>query len=141
MSLHSYSKCWLHITWATLDRAKLLHTAEIRKQLSEYLYKYSSSKNVFMKKNFVNCEHVHVLVDLPTSISIEELIHLLKGSSSHWMNQNKLMTNKFSWGRGYGVFSVSESHLERVCNYIAGQEEHHREKSFQEEYEAFITAH
>lgn len=86
-----------------------------------------------MKINYVNPDHVHVLVDLPTKLNIEEMMQLLKGSSSHWINENKLLATKFAWGRGYGAFSVSHSGVGEVANYIATQEEHHRKRSFSEE--------
>src|SRR5688572_15877863 len=60
-------------------------------------------------------------------------MQLLKGASSHWINENDLLTTKFAWGRGYGVFSVSHSGIAEVSRYIAGQEEHHRRRSFAEE--------
>lgn len=91
-----------------------------------------------MKINFFNAEHVHALIDLPTNMTIEGVIQLLKGSSSHWINQNHLVKGRFAWGRGYGVFSVSHSDLSKIVNYIARQEEHHRKRSFSEEYELFI---
>ncbi|TSA27020.1 MAG: IS200/IS605 family transposase [Ignavibacteriales bacterium] len=141
MSLHSYSKCWLHLIWGTLNRERILSSKEIRKQLSSYLFEYSASKNIYMKKNFVNSEHVHALIELPTNISIEGVMHLIKGSSSHWINANKLTNTKFSWGRGYCALSVSESGISRVVKYIESQEEHHRVKSFTDEYEAFIKAY
>jgi putative transposase len=75
-----------------------------------------------MKINFVNPDHVHALIDLPTAISIEKLVQLLKGSSSHWVNSNKLVTGKFAWGRGYAAFSVSHSNVDLVARYIADQE-------------------
>lgn len=141
MSLHSYSKCWLHLIWGTLNRDKLLPAKEIRKKVSNNLYEYSSSKNIYMKKNYVNSEHVHALIDLPTNLSIEEVMHLIKGSSSHWINENKLSLTKFSWSRGYAALSVSESNLAKTLNYIEMQEEHHRIKSFTEEYKVFINAY
>lgn len=141
MSLHSYSKCWLHIVWSTLDRVKVLSTLEIRKKVSLYLFDYASTKNIYMKTNFVNSDHVHALIDLPTNYTIEEVLQLLKGSSSHWINQNGLIKEKFMWGRGYGVFSVSESNLTKVTNYIKMQEEHHKKKNFIEEYQEFIQAY
>ena len=94
-----------------------------------------------MKINYVNADHVHALVDLPTSLSIEKLIQLLKGSSSHWVNSNNLITGKFAWGRGYGAFSVSESNVDQVARYIAQQEEHHRVRSFAEALKEFIDRH
>ena len=64
-----------------------------------------------MKVNFMNADHVHALDDLPTALSIEKLMQLLKGSSSHWINSNNVTTGKFAWSRGYGAFSVSESNV------------------------------
>jgi REP element-mobilizing transposase RayT len=94
-----------------------------------------------MKINYVNADHVHALVDLPTNLSIEELIQLLKGSSSHWVNANKIVQGKLAWGRGYGAFSVSESNVTQVAAYIAGQEEHHRVRTFAVELREFIERH
>jgi len=94
-----------------------------------------------MKINYVNADHVHALVELPRSLSIEDLVQLLKGSSSHWINANHLMTGKSAWGRGYGAFSVSESNTDQVAAYIAGQEAHHRLRPFSDELEDFIKRH
>ena len=137
MSLHSYSRVWLHLVWATLERRPFLAKPAAVK-LSEYLYQYAEQKKIYMKINFVNPDHVHALIDLPTGLSIEELVQLLKGSSSYWINEQNLVAGKFGWGRGYGVFSVSESGVAEVCAYIAGQEEHHRKRSFTEELKLFV---
>jgi len=94
-----------------------------------------------MKINFVNADHVHALIDLPTDYTIEEAAQLFKGSSSHWINDERLVNGRFHWGRGYGIFSVSESHLDRVCKYIANQEEHHRRRTFDEEFRIFVERH
>ena len=94
-----------------------------------------------MKINYVNADHVHALVDLPTGLSIEELVQLLKGSSSHWINANNLSAGKFAWGRGYGVFSVSESNVDQVAAYITGQEQHHRVRTFADEFQEFVERH
>ncbi len=86
-----------------------------------------------MEINFVNADHVHVLVDLPTGLCIEEMVQLFKGSSSHWINQSELLPGRFAWGRGYGIFSVSHSGVGEVAQYIATQEDHHRKRSYVEE--------
>ena len=91
-----------------------------------------------MKINFVNPDHVHALIDLPTSKTIEEVMQLFKGSSSHWINEQNLCPGKFAWGRGYGVFSVSHSGLAEVSKYIANQEQHHRKKSYLAEFKLFV---
>jgi REP element-mobilizing transposase RayT len=105
---------------------------------SVHLADYAVEKRIYMKINYFNSDHTHALIDLPTSMCIEEMIQLFKGSSSHWINENKLMKGRFAWGRGYGAFSVSHSDVNRVARYIAGQEEHHRKKTFAEEYELFV---
>ena len=99
MSVHSYSRCWLHLIWGTLNRQRLLNKAAAAR-VSPALTEYAESKGIYMKINHVNADHVHALVDLPTGFSIEELVQLLKGSSSHWINSNDLITGKFAWGRG-----------------------------------------
>ena len=137
MSLHSYSRVWVHLVWATLERRPLL-TKAVAAKLSVHLMRYAEEKNIYMKINFVNPDHVHALVDLPTGLSIEEMMQFLKGGSSHWVNQNGLVTGKFGWGRGYGVFSVSHSGVEEVARYIARQEEHHRKKSFSDELKLLV---
>jgi REP element-mobilizing transposase RayT len=105
---------------------------------SRYLSGYALEKNIYLKINYFNAEHVHALIDLPTNKTIEEVVQLLKGSSSHWINENKLLRGKFSWGHGYGAFSVSHSHIDRVAKYIANQENHHRKRSFSDEFELFV---
>ena len=77
-------------------------------------------------------------MDLPTNLSIEDIMHLLKGECSHWINENSLVPGKFGWGRGYGVFSVSHSGVTEVAKYIATQEEHHRKRTFAEELMLFV---
>ena len=123
-----------------MNREKLLNR-EVAARLSRYLTEYADTKGVYMKVNYVNADHVHTLVDLPTGLSIEELIQLLKGSSSHWVNENNILSRKFAWGRGYGAFSVSESNVAQVATYIAGQEEHHRVRTFADELHEFIERH
>jgi REP element-mobilizing transposase RayT len=137
MSLHSYSRVWLHLVWATLERRPLLAKPAAAK-LSAHLHDYAAEKGIYMKINFVNPDHVHALTDLPTNLCVEDMMQLLKGSSSHWVNEQKLVAGKFGWGRGYGVFSVSESGVAEVCAYIANQEEHHRKRDFAEELKLFV---
>jgi REP element-mobilizing transposase RayT len=137
MSLHSYSRVWMHLVWATLERRPLINKAAAA-GLSTYLTRYAGEKEIYMKINFVNPDHVHALVDLPTSLSIEEMMQFFKGASSHWINQNGLVPGKFGWGRGYGVFSVSHSGVGEVAKYIAKQEEHHRKRSYSDELRLFV---
>ena len=140
MSAHSYVRCWLHIIWGTRDEEKIL-TQIARKRLSKYLYDYAEKKGIYMKINFISPEHVHALIDLPTHLSIEEVFHLLKGSSSSWINQSDLLNKKFAWAKGYAGFSVSHSKVHEVENFIANQEERHWKMTFTEEFERLIQKH
>jgi putative transposase len=105
---------------------------------STFLSQYSLEKGIYMKINYFNADHTHALIDLPTRYSIEEVIKLFKGGSSYWINHNPLIKGRFAWGVGYGAFSVSHSDVGRVASYIANQEEHHRKRTYAEEYEMFV---
>ena len=91
-----------------------------------------------MKINYFNTDHTHALIDLPTNLTIEQVVQLLKGHSSHCINQNQLVKGRFAWGKGYGAFSVSQSDVSKVANYIAKQEDHHRKRTFAQEFEIFV---
>ena len=138
MSLHSYSRVWVHLVWGTLERRPLLRGPSAAK-VSVYLQDYAKGKGIFMSSNFVNPDHVHALIDLPTSLCLEDAMHLLKGASSHWINEQGLVPGKFGWQRGYGAFSVSQSLVSGVCDYIATQEEHHRKLAFVDELKLLAT--
>jgi len=120
-----------------LERRPLLTKAAAAK-LSVHLTRYAGEKDIYVKINFVNPDHVHVLVDLPTGLSIEDMMQFFKGGSSHWINQNALVPGKFAWGRGYGAFSVSHSVVGEVAKYIADQEEHHRKRSYSDELRLLV---
>jgi putative transposase len=137
MSTHSYSRCWIHLIWETLRREPMLDKRAGAKA-SQNLSDYSIEKGIYMKINYFNADHTHALIDLPTNLTIEQVIQLFKGSSSHWINQNRLVKGRFAWGKGYGAFSVSQSDVSRVAKYIANQEVHHRKRTFEEEYQLFV---
>ena len=140
MSLHSHSRCWVHLIWGTLNREKLLpKDAAVR--VSRYLYEYAETKGIYMKINYVNADHVHALVDLPTTLSIEEVMQLVKGSSSHWINTNDLIVGKFAWGEVTVPFQYRNRMLHQVAAYIVGQKEHHRVRTFSDELKEFIERH
>lgn len=86
-------------------------------------------------------DHVHLLVSLPKTIALADLVRTLKTESSRWLKTLKPYYKMFAWQSGYGAFSVSASVIPHVVNYIRHQEEHHRVKSFMEEYKAFLDAH
>ena len=139
MSVRSYTKICLHLIWCTRNREKSLPDKAFRKEISKHLYENTKRKSICMKVNYVNSDHVHAVIDLPTNRTVEDVMRLIKGESSSWINEN--VDYKFSWGKGYAAFSVSESNLEKVVNYIKHQETHHRINTYSEEVEEFMNKH
>ena len=85
-------------------------------------------------------DHIHILAGIRPHQSISAIIQNVKAESSRWINDNHLTSNRFAWQEGYGAFSYSKSHLPDVIRYIQQQEEHHRKKTFLQEYKAFLNA-
>jgi len=79
-------------------------------------------------------DHIHILIGMRPKQSISDLMQEVKGSSSKWINANKLVVGKFAWQEGYGAFSYSKDQVPRVIKYIRDQEEHHKTVGFREEY-------
>ncbi|MCD4789169.1 MAG: IS200/IS605 family transposase [Bacteroidales bacterium] len=132
--LHSHTKIFIHLIWATKNRKRLFKN-EFRKELSFHLIEKAKFESIpFISLN-VQPEHVHGLINLPSDRCLAEFMQKIKGESSFWINQNKNFLKQFNWQRGYGGYSVSASQLEKVKKYIQNQDEHHRKKSFDEEYE------
>jgi REP element-mobilizing transposase RayT len=86
-------------------------------------------------------DHVHILLGVPAAIAVSEAVKRIKGGSSGWIKQNIFGCRGFAWQDGYGAFSVSKSAEERVKQYIRDQHEHHRVKTFQEEYRELLHRH
>jgi len=133
MAIHSYVNIWVHLVWGTHN-----HEKTINKELSKILYNHlinrAVEESISIEKLYIRPEHVHLLFSLPSSKAMEDIVRSLKGESSYWINDSDLTPSKFKWQRGYGAFSVSASQLQKVKNYITNQEEHHRVKTFTDEY-------
>jgi len=83
-------------------------------------------------------DHIHILVGIKPNVSISDLVRDIKSSSSKFINEQKWINGKFEWQTGFGAFSYSHSQLTPVIKYIENQEEHHKTKTFKEEYIAFL---
>jgi REP element-mobilizing transposase RayT len=83
--------------------------------------------------------HVHILLSLPASMPLARAVQLVKGASSHWMNEKHMQ--RFAWQEGYGAFTVGISQRDDTIAYIRSQAEHHRKRSFEEEFVAFLKKH
>lgn len=134
---HSFNKIWIHAIWSTKDRHPFIHS-----NVEHKIYHFISEQ--FREQgcpvSIINGmpDHVHCLFLLSPQKSIAEVIKQIKGSSSHYINQNNLIVDKFSSQTGYAAYSVSESVVDKVHNYIHNQKQHHAKKTFQQEYDEFI---
>ena len=81
---------------------------------------------------------MHLLLSLPATVPLAKAVQLLKGGSSKWMNENGI---RFAWQEGYGAFTVGISQRAQTMSYINAQQEHHRRRSFEEEFLAFLKKH
>jgi REP element-mobilizing transposase RayT len=86
-------------------------------------------------------DHVHIATHLSPKFAVSDVIRDIKGSSSMWLNSEKLARGHFEWQKGYGAFTVSHSNLDSVQRYIQNQEEHHRRRTFEDEYIGFLNRH
>jgi len=111
---------------------------EIRARVFDHIKTNAKEKEIYLDTINGYTEHAHALISLGSDQTIAKIAQLIKGESSHWINQNTLTRTKFEWQDEYFAVSVSESMLEKVREYINGQEEHHRTKNFDEEYQDFL---
>jgi REP element-mobilizing transposase RayT len=86
-------------------------------------------------------DHVHMLISLPATLSIAKALQLLKGNSSKWIHETFPKLRSFEWQEGYGAFSIAVSGIEATVAYIRNQAEHHRTRSFREEFRAMLQRH
>lgn len=134
---HSFNRIWIHAIWATKGRIPLI-TDVIEKKVYQFISVQLREQGCPVRIINGMPDHIHCLFLLSPKKSIADVIKQIKGSSSHFINQNNLIPKKFAWQTGYAAYSVSESVVDKVFQYIKSQKTHHQKKSFQEEYEAFM---
>jgi len=134
---NTYTQIYLQFVFAVQNRFSL-----IQKEWKDELYKYitgivQNNKHKLIAINGMP-NHLHIFVGYKPHQLVPDLLKGIKGSSSGWINNKKLVKGKFQWQEGYGAFSYSRSQIDIVAKYIHNQEEHHRRKSFREEYLGFL---
>jgi putative transposase len=134
----SYVKNWLHCVWGTKNRLPFL-TKEINQDILDHIKGNALNKNIYIDIINGHSEHIHCLLSLNADQSLSNVMQLLKGESSYWINRKKLTKFKFEWAVEYFAVSVSESHIPNIRQYIKNQEEHHRKKTWEEEYNIFLA--
>lgn len=133
----AYVKIWIHFVWGTKSREPLI-SKKLKPILIDHIKENANSKKIYIDSIDGGKEHIHILVSLGVSQSISKVANLLKDESSHWVNKQKMIKGKFDWQDEYFAVSVSESMVNKVRQYIRKQEEHHRTKTYKEEYDEFI---
>jgi len=108
---------------------------DIGKPLYDHFLEKAKETNIPFEQLNIQPEHVHALIDLPPNRCLSDIVRIIKGESTHWINKNKLLKNRFGWQRGYGAYSVSATKLKTVKSYIQNLTEHHKRKTFTDEYE------
>ncbi len=144
-----FVKVYIHFVWSTKNREPFLDSKELRVKVWNHIRTNAKEKGIFI--DFINgySDHCHCLISLGVDQTIQMVMQLIKGESSFWINKEQLLAEtssamknelpKFEWQDEYFAVSVSESMLDKVRNYIKNQEEHHTTKTFQEEYDEFIS--
>jgi REP element-mobilizing transposase RayT len=136
---HSFNKIWIHATWATKERQALIKfdfESKVHQFLTEQLREQGCPVRIVNGMP----DHIHALFLLNPQKSVSDVIKQIKGSCSHFINQQDFISEKFAWQTGYASFSVSESIVERVFNYIKNQKAHHQNKTYREEYDELIKS-
>ena len=134
---NTYHQCYVHLVFAVKHRDCLICESN-RERIQKYICGIVKQDKCRILCVFCNPDHTHVLVGFRPSISISDLVRNIKSVSSKFINEQKLMHFRFNWQDGYGAFTCSKSQIASVSNYINNQPEHHRKKTFREEYINFL---
>jgi REP element-mobilizing transposase RayT len=135
----SFTRLTYHIVFATKYRKPTINE-DIQERLYEYMGGILRNNKGHMIEIGGVEDHVHILAGLSPSLAVSDVIRDVKASSSKWMSED-LEIRSFKWQKGFGAFTVSYDRVDAVSNYIRNQEEHHKTKTFQEEYIEFLERH
>ena len=135
---NTYTQLHIQFVFAVQNRMSLIHPP-----WEEELYRYITGivKNNKHKMIVINgvADHIHLFVGLHPTQAISSFMQVVKGESSEWINKKRFVKGKFQWQERYGAFSYGHSQVSRVCSYIMNQKEHHKKKSFRDEYKELLT--
>lgn len=135
---NTYTQIYIQIVFAVKGRQNLI-SKENREELHKFITGIITNRGQKLFAVFAMPDHIHILVSLSPTITISDLVRDIKAGSSKFINDNNWMNGRFNWQEGYGAFSYSKSSVDSVVKYILKQEEHHKNKTFKEEYFDFMT--
>jgi len=138
--MHSFSSVLIHCVWSTKSREPAL-SSDVRDRVWPYLGGIARENKIKAMAIGGTADHVHLLISLPSTLSVAKAVQLLKGNSSKWIHETFPKTHSFEWQEGYGAFSIGISAIDATVAYIRNQTEHHRTRSFREEFKTMLKKH
>ena len=138
--MHSFVSCLMHCVFATKERRPLIKP-ELQARLWPYLGGIARENKIKALMIGGVEDHVHVLLSLPSTLSVAKAMQLIKGNSSKWIHETFPEHQSFEWQEGYGAFSIGISGVDDTVKYIQNQPEHHRKMTFNEEVAVFLKKH
>ena len=137
---HSYVRCLTHFVFSTKQRRNDI-TLALQERLWPYLAGIAQHNRMHALAVGGTENHAHLLLSLPSTLTITKAVQCIKGTSSRWIHDTDPSHTGFAWQEGYGAFSVSHSGVDRTIQYIERQREHHKTQTFEEEFIAFLRRH
>jgi len=130
---NTFSQIYIQVVFAVKGRQNLIK-ANFKDEVYKYITGITRKKNQKLLAINGMPHHVHIFFGLNADVHLSNLVKDIKANSSRFINEKKFIKGKFSWQEGFGAFSYSHSHIDRVVKYIINQEKHHQKKTFQAEY-------
>jgi putative transposase len=137
---NTFSNLLYHIVFSTKNRQPMIQPS-FRGELEKFMTGIIKAEGCSVIEIGGMPDHLHILARFRPDRSVSEMVRLIKANSSKWMNEMRGLGERFEWQTGYGAFTVSQSQVEKTREYVRNQEEHHRVRSFQEEYLGFLERH
>ncbi len=130
---NTYTQIYIHTVFAVENRISLI-TDKWREELHKYITGIVQNNNHKLIAINSMSDHIHIFIGMKPIQSVSDLLQDMKENSSKWINNKKFVPGKFNWQSGYGAFSYSHSHIDKVVRYIQNQQQHHKRKTFRQEY-------
>jgi len=135
---NTYTQLYVQFVFTVKGRENLINE-KFRDELEKVMCGVISNHKSKTYAIYSNPDHTHIFVGMHPTLSPSKLMEQVKSGSSNWLNNKKYIAGKFQWQDGYGAFTYSKSHIDKVVKYILNQPEHHKKQSFKEEYLSFLT--
>ncbi len=134
---NTYTQLYVQFVFSVKGRENLIKE-KFRDELEKVMCEIITDHKCKTYAIYCSPDHTHIFVGLHPTIAVSKIIEQVKSGSSNWLNEKKDIAGKFSWQDGYGAFTYSKSHIDKVVKYILNQPEHHKKQSFREEYLSFL---